>query len=548
MAAADFDNDGWPDLYVGVWQAPNRLFLSESGQAFRDATTATLADEGKVFGVAVGDIDQDGDIDIFQAGGGGGQDDPSVPSPSFLFANDGEGRFTNVAREAGLGALYDVLPTYLSENAITDLFDVDNDGDLDLVIGSPFIRLFVNGGQGDFGEHLDGLGITTPGFFAVADHDGNGYQDLWIAGGGAGFGLVADPALYRTESIRQNHWLQLELVGIESNRDGVGARVRARAGDLELLRELRAGTGFTQSEMLIHLGLGPHASVDELEIQWPSGQLDSFQDIGAGQRIRVFEGREAFTRAAPSTWQADFPDAVRLGQTVVLKATVRPAVFEEGGRIDAVVADLTALGGLADLQLSANADGFYGLDASFAAAGEPGKRSVRVIIRQMTTVGLHETVLTRIIPVLSDTREDFVLFSDAAPLADNLTADIGQFDFFSTAPVFEGQFALAIEAAPPPDEDEPAGFQLRIELDTPLPIEEFEALRFAFHPGEFSAPPTDAPPSSDAPLPTSSSCSRAQSRGPVSSDCWKRGSWIWTRRRGSKSRSPCLSSACRTPS
>ena len=498
MAAADFDNDDWPDLYVGVWNGANRLFLNDGEGGFRDATTPVIADTGKVFGVAVGDIDNDGDIDIFQAGGGRGVFDPTVPSPSFLFSNEGGGTFANISNEAGLSILYEVPPTYLSENAVTSLIDIDNDGDLDLMIGAPLLRLFINDGTGRFAEQLSGSGITTFGFFSAADYDNDGFQDLWIAGGflSFDFGIVAGPALYRNNA-NENHWLQVELVGSQSNRDGIGARVIARVGDVELVRELRAGTGFTQGDKLIQLGLGPIPVVDRLEIHWPSGQISELTDIPADQRIRVLEGRDGYHRAEPTVWEADFPDTTRVGRTVSLAATVKPALFDDSAEVMAVVADLSALGGPAAVALAQTGELEYQLETSFVVGGEAGVRAAVIIVEQRTAVGPYRTVLSKSIRVLSNSPPpDLLILGDAFDLVSIPMVDSGEFDFLATSEVFAGQFSLAVTGAGS-DESQPGMFSLRFELPQPLESTDFRFFRFAFHPGDAALfPPgaADAPP------------------------------------------------------
>ena len=494
MAAADFDNDRWPDLYVGVWNGANKLFLNDAEGRFRDATTPVIGDTGKSFGVAVGDTDNDGDIDIFQAGGGSGPDNPAVPSPSFLFSNEGEGVFANISNAAGLSVLYEVPPNYLTENTIASLTDVDNDGDLDLMIGSPLLRLFMNDGTGAFVEQSSESGITTPGFFSAADFDVDGFQDLWISGGALDFGLVADPALYHNNT-NENNWLQVELVGSQSNRDAIGARAIVRVGDAELVRELRGGTGFAQSDKLIQLGLGPAPVVDELEIHWPSGQISDLRDIPANLRIRVFEGLDGFHRAEPTVWETDIPVTTRIGHTLSLAATVKPALFENGAEITAVFADLSALGGPANIALAQRGEREYQLESSFVVRGEPGVRTVTIHIEQQTTVGPYRTVLSRSIQVRSDSPPpDLLIFDDDFTPGGIPVTDFGEFDFLATSEVFAGQFSLAVTTVEP-DDDQP-GFALRIELTQPLDTADYESFRFAFHPGDATfLPPGAAGPS-----------------------------------------------------
>ena len=490
IGAGDFDNDGWPDLYLGVWNAPNRLFLSDGQGGFRDATAVAMEDSGKVFGVSVGDIDNDGDLDIFQAGGGG-VGGGTTPSPSFLFSNLGEGRFANVANEAGLSILYEVPPTYLSENAITNLVDIDNDGDLDLLIGSPFVRLFENNGDGTFVEQTSRLGIDTAGFFSFADFDQDGFLDVWVAGGRAGESITFDPALYRNNA-NDNHYLRVELVGIESNRNGIGARLKATSGDLQQTRDIFGGNGFTQEEMVAHFGLGPHTQVHQLEIRWPSGVVDVLSDVPADQKIRVFEGQEDYYVVQPTVWENNFPDSVLVGETIDLTATVRPALFEAGAEITQVTADLSGLGGPEAVPLMDRGDGTYRLEPVILAVGDlTGLKIVSILIEQATLLGPYWTNLSkgiRVLPVGLPT-EDLVIFADG--LAENGQVEIfqGKLDFQEDTVVHQGQFALAVESELPPVGGPPGeGFAFIYLLADPVDPLSYKSLGFAFHPGDAIRP------------------------------------------------------------
>jgi len=446
MAAGDFDDDGWADLYLGVWQAPNRLFLNNREGGFRDASSPDIADSGKSFGVAVGDIDNDGDLDIFQAGGGGLEGEPTVPSPSYMFVNQGEGQFANRTEEVGLAALYDVPPTYLSENAITALEDIDNDGDLDLLLGSPFLRFFLNNGEGHFSGQPNVFGITTSGFFSFGDYDSDGFTDAWVSGVTTAQ-IPQDPGLYRNEG-NDNHWLQVELVGIESNRNGIGARAVATAGDLKVMREVLGGTGFTQQEPVIQLGLGPNDTVDQLVVRWPSGQEDVWTDIPTDQKIRVFEGRAGYHVVRPTEWEIELPEELRVGDAINLNARVQPALYEADAQITRVVADLSPLGGASDVPLTAVGDGTYRLEpTSLVIEGTSGFKITPILIEQATSLGPYWTRVSkrlRVLPVPGEA-EDLVFFDDN--LTDKGLAEVFQGDLLvEEDQVYQGERALAMRA------------------------------------------------------------------------------------------------------
>jgi len=141
MAAADFNSDGAPDLYLGVWLGDNRLFHNDGQGQFFDATTSAIADGGRAFGVAVGDVDNDGDLDIFQASGAN-VDNPQQPTRSLMLLNLGDD-WLDVTGGVGLNS------THGLELHGPGLADIDNDGDLDLLVMAPHF-LFLNDGQGVF--------------------------------------------------------------------------------------------------------------------------------------------------------------------------------------------------------------------------------------------------------------------------------------------------------------------------------------------------------------------------------------------------------------
>ena len=230
MAAGDFNNDGWPDLYLGVNRQPNRLFLNDGQGRFRDATTSEIGDEGEAFSIAVGDIDNEGDLDILQPAGA--SDDEGFRSKMLL--NLGGGEFLDVLEAAGLDTLN-------NSNVGGTLFaDFDNDGDLDLVVGTSNRTnlLLLNDGSGFFSEATSISGIKDRGaYIAVGDYDEDGFLDLLYAS------FTRElTALYRNNG-NSNRWLRVELVGIESNRDGIGSRLIATSGDLVQMREILGGVG-----------------------------------------------------------------------------------------------------------------------------------------------------------------------------------------------------------------------------------------------------------------------------------------------------------------
>ena len=392
MAGGDFNNDGWPDLYIGAGNhrflgdatnIPNRLFLSDGQGGFVDATTSEIADEGQAFGLAVGDIDNDGDLDIFQTTTA--DDINQDESRNLMLLNLGDGQFLDVTEGVGLGV------NILGWSGLGAVFaDVDNDGDLDLVIALSHTQsgdenfLLLNDGSGIFTDATDQSGIDeNGGDLAVGDFDEDGFVDLFYPS------LTRNRASFYRNNGNNNHWLRVELIGIESNRNGIGARLFADAGALRQMREILGGLGRQQDEKVAHFGLARHTQVDRLEIRWPSGQVDVLENIPADRKIRVFEGRGGYQVVEPTRWEHSLPAVVLEGETVTFVASVRPALFEPDAEVLSATLDLSALGGSAAQPLTRSADGSYKVETPFTVARSADVATISVLIEQSISLGPH---------------------------------------------------------------------------------------------------------------------------------------------------------------
>ncbi len=458
MAGADFNDDGWPDLYIAVFRGPNWLFLNDGQGHFRNATTREIADPGQAFDVAVGDIDNDGDLDLFQAAGGLQQADRSL-----LLLNVGQGQFLDVTEGAGVYVVGDAQDTGFG--------DIDNDGDLDLTLGQPR-RVFINDGSGMFTDGTaQAMGESAEdNYIPVAfwDYDLDGHLD------GQGY-----RAFFHNKG-NTNHSLRVELVGIQSNRNGIGARLFATAGEVRQMREILGGRGFNQDEMVAHFGLGQGTKVDRLEIRWPSGQVDVLTDLPTDQKIRVFEGREGYQTVQPAIWKVDPPGVVVIGTTADFDLAIRPTLFEPGATITRVSADLSELGGAAEVPLVAAGDGTYHLSAPALTTAGPNRMShISVQIDQTTSLGPHWTQMSRSVAMLP--AEDQVVYGDTLDGQWRVeTADKVEFDLEGRAVVFSGQAALALKT--------PFFWKVQFLPAEPVDPLGYKALRFAFHPGDATVP------------------------------------------------------------
>ena len=424
IISADFNDDGWPDLLVTAASGPDRLFFNNGRGGFIAATTDEVGNPGWTAGAAVGDFDNDGDLDLFQAafGSDGKGVDTDFPERSRMMLNMGGGQFLDVTEGVGL------IKVAESNIAFAQLWDIDNDADLDLVTSIPFM-LFLNQGDGSFVEATTLSGIS--GAYVAADYDGDGFLDTW-----------SEQDSFRNRG-NDNHYLRIDLVGTESNRDGIGARVYATTGELRQTRELIGGNGWLQDELIVHFGLGKATQVDQLEIRWPSGQIDVIENIPADQEIRVVEGRGEWYPAPRTVWTAEPPSQVIYGQEVSFAAEVLPALFEPRAEITSVTADLSSLGGPESVPLKDQGDGTFRLEARFAVGGSAELRDVEVFIEQVTPLGPHWINLSRNIEVVGDPNTA-VTESYAASLPESFTLSQNYPNPFNAGTVI--RFALSTAA------------------------------------------------------------------------------------------------------
>jgi subtilisin family serine protease len=292
VVVLDADRDGFSDLAVAGFNTGPMLFRGLPGCRFEDRSVASgVVHPARLgFGVAAGDFDNDLDVDLFFTSLGL---EFNENQRSALLRNRGDGSFEDVTLAAGGADLHDIA----GMNGGVEFFDFDNDGDLDLYVTNaltsrfPDNQLFRND-AGHFTRIADFAfpAEVAPGgaIAAVGDFDSDGSLDIFAPTGVLGLG--GKGALLRNLAGRLAHWIAIELAPTASNPDALGARVRVRSGGRDQLRELHSGTHAVQPA---HFGLGAAAAVDEIEVRWPSGRVQTLAGVAADQKLVISECDDA---------------------------------------------------------------------------------------------------------------------------------------------------------------------------------------------------------------------------------------------------------------
>jgi len=308
VLVADFDNDGWPDIYVANDSMAAALYQNQKNGKFVDigiAAGAAYSPDGKPqagMGVSAGDYDRDGHLDIFKTNFSG--------DTHSLYRNLGATTFEDTTFASGLG----VNTRFLGWGC--GFFDMDNDGWLDILIANGHVYpeveqlhteagyaqrklLYRNLRNGRFEDVTQraGSAILSPiaaRGCAFGDFDNDGDLDLLINP------VNEYPELIRCDSSLKNSWIKVKTIGTKSNRSGIGARLKcvsrepgSKAASVQLDEVRSGGSYMSQNDLRVHFGLGKADKVELLEIRWPSGQVDALKNLPPNQIFFVKEGEGA---------------------------------------------------------------------------------------------------------------------------------------------------------------------------------------------------------------------------------------------------------------
>jgi enediyne biosynthesis protein E4 len=302
VSTLDYNRDGWPDIYVACDSTPSILYRNNKDGTFTDvAVDASVAfdEDGREqagMGATIGDFNGDGLPDIFKTNF---SDDTSS-----LYQNNGDGTYSSKIFDAGLG----LNTQYLGWGVM--FFDMDNDGWPDILIANGHVYpevdtahlgasykeprlVYWNQGNGKFKDisRTAGPGCAEPESsrgLAIADFWNDGRISATINNSGA------KPMLLVNRAANTNHWVGIRVVGVQSNRDGIGASVRVSAGGKSWVQEVRSGSSYlSSSDLRLHFGIGTATGIDKVEIDWPSGRKESFASPPVDRVVSLTEGTGA---------------------------------------------------------------------------------------------------------------------------------------------------------------------------------------------------------------------------------------------------------------
>jgi hypothetical protein len=290
ITTLDYNEDGWPDIYVACDSTPSILYRNNHDGTFTDVAVdagAAFNEDGREqagMGSTSADYDRDGHLDLFKTNF---SDDTST-----LYRSQGDGTFIDETHTAGLAINTDALGWG------TMFADVDNDGWLDLLIANGHVYPEVDSAR--LGSYFreprflyHNLGRSPAGYVKFKDISKTSGPALINPQPGRGLAtadlfndgrieavinnLSDDPMLLVNLARNQNHWVGVHLIGTTSNRDAIGAHVTLRAGARVWVDEVRSGSSYnSSSDLRLHFGLGSDAHLDSIRVRWPNGSIEVF--------------------------------------------------------------------------------------------------------------------------------------------------------------------------------------------------------------------------------------------------------------------------------
>jgi hypothetical protein len=307
----DFDNDGWPDIYVAVDSEASILYHNNHDGTFTDiAVIAGCAysengHEQAGMGVGVGDYDCDGWFDIFKTN--------FADDTCNLYHNNGDGTFSDVTFSSGVG----INNRYVAWGC--GFIDYDNDGWTDIIqinghvypeidthdIGQTYKNprlVYRNTGKGQFKDVSSEMGPGITGAFssrgaAFGDYDNDGDIDVLV------LNMNDLPSLLRNDGGNKQNWIKLKLIGTTCNRTAIGARVRVVTGTHSQIDEVHSGSSvMSQGDLRLHFGIGKAQVIDRIEVKWPTTQkIERFLRVKTNQILTIKEGSGIIRTVTPES-------------------------------------------------------------------------------------------------------------------------------------------------------------------------------------------------------------------------------------------------------